>query len=247
MPDRTTLADVLAAVAAGTMTPISAAEALSGEIDLGWARLDSERASRTGAAEVVFGAGKTPAQLAGIFEAYRERGLPAFATRVAAETALAIPWARHDPDGRTLRFDPPDWSPAARTGHVVVCTAGTSDLAVAAEASATLRWLGVPTTQIADVGVAGVHRLLARLDALRAADVVIAVAGMEGALPSVIAGLVRTPVIAVPTSVGYGAALGGWTALAAMLTSCAAGVVVVNIDNGFGAALAASRMLGGSA
>jgi NCAIR mutase (PurE)-related protein len=233
------LREILAAVAAGEQTPQSAAEALSGEIDLGFARLDADRDARTGAPEVVFGEGKTPAELAAVFAALAARGRPGFATRVSA----AIPGASYDPESRTLRADPPGWTPTARTGRVAVCTAGTSDGPVAAEACATLRWLGLEPIRITDVGVAGVHRLLSRVDVLRSADVVIAIAGMEGALPSVVAGLVRAPVIAVPTSVGYGTALGGWTALAAMLTSCASGVVVVNIDNGFGAALAASRIL----
>jgi pyridinium-3,5-biscarboxylic acid mononucleotide synthase len=240
MIDRAALAELLAAVAAGQRTPAAAAEALAGEIDLGWARLDADREERTGAPEVVFGGGKTVEQIAGIFRAFAERGRPCFATRVAPEAAFL---GDYDPTARTLRADPPGWSPAPRAGRVVVCTGGTSDLPVAAEAMSTLRWLGFTPHLVADVGVAGVHRLLARAEVLRAAEVVIAVAGMEGALPSVVAGLVRAPVVAVPTSVGYGSALGGWTALSAMLTSCAAGVVVVNIDNGFGAALAASRIL----
>jgi len=246
MLDRPALADLLAAVAAGQIAPAAAAEALSGEIDLGFARLDSDRAARTGAPEVVFGSGKTPTQIAHIFAAFRERGSPAFATRIAEDAAAAVAEATWNPTSRTLRADPPGWAPKLQTGRITICTAGTSDLPVAHEAAETLRWLGFEPTLIADVGVAGVHRLLSRTEELRSSDVVIAIAGMEGALPSVVAGLVRAPVIAVPTSVGYGAALGGWTALSAMLTSCASGVVVVNIDNGFGAALAASRILGRS-
>ncbi len=233
------LQQLLAAVASGERTPESAVEILSGQIDLGFARLDIDRESRTGAPEVIFGAGKTPEQLEALFAALRARGRPAFATRVPGPIADAD----YDPLARTLRADPPGWAPAARSGRVIVCTAGSSDAPIAAEACATLRWLGFAPTEVADVGVAGVHRLLSRADQLRTADVVIAIAGMEGALPSVIAGLVRAPVIAVPTSIGYGAALGGWAALTGMLTSCASGVVVVNIDNGFGAALAAARML----
>jgi len=212
--------------------------------DLGFARVDLDRAARTGDPEVVYGAGKTPEQivaiLAELHAAHPDRAV--LATRVApaaAEAALtALPGVTHDPLARTLMLGPLP-TPA---GHVLVVAAGTTDGPVAAEAALSARVHGAGAEIVTDVGVAGLHRLLAVRDRLEAADVLIVVAGMEGALPSVVAGLVGVPMIAVPTSVGYGASFGGLAALLAMLNSCAPGVTVVNIDNGYGAGVAAARI-----
>ena len=206
------------------------------------ARLDHERARRTGEPEVVFGERKTPAQVAALLRDLVDQGArPALATRCSPAHAEAAPWARYDERARLLVGRSADPEPAL--GRVVVACAGTSDLPVATEALGTLQAFGVTSELVADVGVAGVHRVLAETDRLQAADVVIVVAGMEGALPSVVAGLVAAPVVAVPTSVGYGAAFEGLAALLGMLTSCAPGIGVVNIDNGFGAAVLARRVL----
>jgi pyridinium-3,5-biscarboxylic acid mononucleotide synthase len=212
--------------------------------DLGFARVDLDRAARTGDPEVVYGAGKTPEQivaiLAELHAAHPDRAV--LATRVAeaaAEAALsALPGVAHDPLARTLTLGPLP----APAGRVLVVAAGTTDGPVAAEAALTARVHGAGAEIITDVGVAGLHRLLAVRDRLEAADVLVVVAGMEGALPSVVAGLVGVPMIAVPTSVGYGASFGGLAALLAMLNSCAPGVTVVNIDNGYGAGVAAARI-----
>lgn len=209
-----------------------------------WAELDLERCARVGQPEVVYGAGKTPTQVAELLRALLDTDTsPILATRVSEEHALACrDLAEHDPDGRVLiaRRRPP----TPRSGLVVVVSAGTSDLPVAAEARSTLAALGHRTDLIVDVGVAGIHRVLAVRDQLREADVVVVVAGMEGTLPAVVAGLVGAPVVAVPTSVGYGACFDGLAALLGMLAGCAPGVSVVNIDNGFGAAMVADRCLG---
>lgn len=212
--------------------------------DLGHSTLDHDRAARTGASEVVYGAGKSAAQIDDIFEHMVARQANVLITRVDPEKAAALKALTHGaiyhPVARLVSFiaREPD-----RTAHAVaVVCAGTSDLAVSEEAAVALEFFGNPVTRINDVGVAGLHRLLARLPEIRAARVVIVVAGMEGALPSVVGGLVDKPVIAVPTSVGYGAAFGGIAALLGMLNSCASGVAVVNIDNGFGAAHLANRM-----
>jgi NCAIR mutase (PurE)-related protein len=212
--------------------------------DLGFARVDLDRAARTGDPEVVYGAGKTPEQIVAILgelhTAHPDRAV--LATRVsqeAAEAALtALPGVAHDPLARALTLGPlPD--PA---GAVLVVAAGTSDGPVAAEAALTARVHGAGAEIVTDVGVAGLHRLLAVRERLEAADALVVVAGMEGALPSVVAGLVGVPMIAVPTSVGYGASFGGLAALLAMLNSCAPGVTVVNIDSGYGAGVAAARI-----
>jgi pyridinium-3,5-biscarboxylic acid mononucleotide synthase len=215
--------------------------------EIGIARLDHHRALRQGFPEVVYGEGKSPQQLAEIAERIAARGEGMLATRVSPEGAAAalerLPRAaRYDALARTLHLPAPgERTPTARGTVLVVC-AGTSDLPVAEEAAVTAEAFGNPVARLTDVGVAGIHRVLAERDSLLDASVVIVVAGMEGALPSVVGGLVRAPVIAVPTSVGYGAAFGGVAALLGMLNSCAAGVTVVNIDNGFGAACAASRI-----
>ncbi|MBG0777082.1 MAG: nickel pincer cofactor biosynthesis protein LarB [Desulfovibrionaceae bacterium] len=205
--------------------------------------IDLHRPLRNGFPEVIYAEGKTPEQVAEIFARMAEHG-PVLATRASAETAErvlgACPGACHNPLARTLTIG--EEAVAARPGEIAIVTAGTSDLPVAEEARVTCAMFGHPARLISDVGVAGVHRLFHRLDELRGARVVVVVAGMEGALASVVGGLVPQPVIAVPTSVGYGASFHGLSALLGMLTSCAGGVSVVNIDNGFGAACAACRI-----
>ena len=213
--------------------------------DVGWARLDTDRARRTGDPEVVFGEGKTAEQIAEalivLHRAHPDRAV--LATRVSTEHRAALRVALptdavvDDLAGTVMLGPPPEPS-----GRVAVLTAGSSDLAVATEACNTLCAFGVAGTLITDVGVAGVHRVLAVREQFETADAVIVVAGMDGALPSVVGGLTGRPVIAVPTSVGYGASFGGVAALLTMLNSCAAGVVVVNIDNGFGAGVHAARI-----
>jgi hypothetical protein len=212
--------------------------------DIGFARLDLDRAARTGAPEVVYGAGKTPAETVACLEALLDGGAPlAFATRVDDATAAAVtgrwPSALVDAVARTVTVGELPES----VGEVLVVAAGTSDGPVAAEAAATLAALGVGCRRVDDVGVAGVHRVLAVAPDLGTADAVVVVAGMDGALPGVVAGLTDRLVIAVPTSVGYGAAFEGLAPLLTMLTACAPGVVVVNIDNGFGAAVAAAKVV----
>lgn len=214
--------------------------------DLGVATVDHHRALRQGAPEVIFGIGKTVDQIVLISEEIARRGQNVLVTRVDAEKGEALvqrlPGLRYAPAARTARLEVAP-RPERAAGMVAVVTAGTSDISVAEEAIETLEAVGLTPTRLYDVGVAGLHRFLHRLEELRKATAVIVVAGMEGALPSVVAGFVSAPVVAVPTSVGYGAALGGFTALFSMLTSCAAGVTVVNIDSGFGAAMAVHRML----
>jgi pyridinium-3,5-biscarboxylic acid mononucleotide synthase len=215
--------------------------------DIGFARLDLDRAARTGAPEVVYAAGKTPAETVACLAALLDGGASlAFATRVDDATAAAVlerwPEASVDPVARVAVVgDPPE-----PLGQVLVVAAGTSDGPVAAEVAATLAALGVGCRRVDDVGVAGVHRVLAVAPDLGAADAVVVVAGMDGALPGVVAGLTDRLVIAVPTSVGYGAAFEGLAPLLTMLTACAPGVVVVNIDNGFGAAVAAAKVVRGT-
>ena len=214
------------------------------EADLGFARLDLDRLRRRGIPEVIFGSGKTAAQLAAIVARMNEAGQNAFATRVTPEQAEAvrreIPDAVYEPVSRTLTRDV---APLPRLrGKVAILCAGTADIPVAEEAAVTAARMGARVERVYDVGVAGLHRLLRRLPVFSDARAVIVVAGMEGALPSVVAGLIDKPVIAVPTSVGYGTALNGLTALLAMTTSCASGVTVVNIDNGFGAGVAAAMI-----
>ena len=213
--------------------------------DVGVARVDHHRALRQGVPEVVLGERKTAEQIVTIARELLDHGSSLMVTRLDAEKAtivrMAVPEATYDAGSRILSYEPRP--PTPREGRVAIVTAGTSDIPIAEEAAETLRLIGIATTRIYDCGVAGLHRLLDKRDELAAADVVIAIAGMEGALPSVVGGLVAVPVIAVPTSVGYGAHFGGLTPMLAMLTTCSAGVVVVNIDNGFGAAMAAFRIL----
>ncbi|MGI5131641.1 nickel pincer cofactor biosynthesis protein LarB [Pseudonocardia sp. CA-107938] len=216
---------------------------MTGFRDLDWARPDTDREARLGLPEVVYGPGKEPAQIAGVVISLLDANTgPVLVTRVEPEVAeavlAAVPGGVHDPRARLLhwRAAPPG------TFTVAVVAAGTSDGPVAAEAAAVAGAIGLVVDAIHDVGVAGIHRLLAVRERIAAADAVICIAGMEGAMPSVVAGLVGSPVIAVPTSVGYGATFEGVTALLAMLSSCAAGITVVNIDSGFGAAMAAHRI-----
>jgi hypothetical protein len=242
--------DLLKQVADGTLDVSRALDALAVEPteSLGFATLDHHRALRQGFPEVVYGAGKTPEQICEIARHIVARGDGVLVTRIAddAATRLAasMPNVELNPLAHTA-FISSDSPPPRGTGTVAVVTAGTSDLPVAEEAAVTLGALGDCVMRVNDVGVAGIHRVLAKHKELMSAAVVIVVAGMDGALPSVVGGMVRAPVIAVPTSVGYGASFGGLAALLTMLNSCAAGVTVVNIDNGFGAAVAASRVTHG--
>lgn len=214
--------------------------------DLGYATVDHHRVLRQGVPEVIFGEGKTVEQVVGIARELIRKGQNVLATRidaVKAETILPqIEGARYVPVARVVTIEPFPIT-TRPVGAVVLVCAGTADLPVAEECAESLRMFGVPFERLYDVGVAGLHRLLAKRAIFDRAAVAIVVAGMEGALPSVVGGLVSIPVIAVPTSVGYGAGAGGFAALLGMLTSCAAGVTVCNIDNGFGAAYAALRIL----
>ncbi len=240
---------LLGDVAAGATSVEDAARALgdaplAGYADLGFARLDTNRGLRTGDPEVVYGAGKTPQQVVALLGALRSRSAdrPALATRLGDDAVAAVraafPDSMLDEAARCVALG---GFPQPR-GEVVVVSAGTSDEPVAAEAAFVVRAFGAGVRRVCDVGVAGIHRLLGERETLAAADCLIVVAGMEGALPSVVGGLVGTPLVAVPTSVGYGASFGGVAALLAMLNSCAAGVTVVNIDNGFGAGVFAARV-----
>jgi pyridinium-3,5-biscarboxylic acid mononucleotide synthase len=213
-------------------------------VDLGYARLDIDRARRTGDPEVIYGAGKSPSAivelLGTLHEAHSDRAV--LATRLSPDAVDAVrrelPAAEVDSTACAATLGQ---LPSPR-GSVVIVSAGTSDAAVAAEAALTARVFGAGATRISDVGVAGLHRVLAVRDQLAAADCLVVVAGMEGALPSVVGGLTGVPLVAVPTSVGYGSSFGGVAALLAMLNSCAPGVTVVNIDNGFGAGVFAARV-----
>jgi hypothetical protein len=235
---------ILSEVERGTLSPATAAERLATLPfeDLGHTRVDHHRSLRSGLPEVIYAAGKTLEQTSAIFASLLADGVDVLATRVDAETAEALlrayPGAMYNPKARTvsLRQAP---SSQRDSGHIAVVCAGTSDLPVAEEAAVTAETFGARVTRMYDVGVAGLHRLLAMRGDLLTADVVIVCAGMEGALPSVVGGLVGVPVIAVPTSIGYGGAFGGTTALLGMLNSCSPNVTVVNIDNGFGAAYTA--------
>jgi pyridinium-3,5-biscarboxylic acid mononucleotide synthase len=210
--------------------------------DMGFAKLDHHRSLRTGMPEVIFAAGKTTAQVTAIFARMAKAGGNVLATRVTREMVEAIegiePRAEYHEAARAITLDQAPTVPGK--GTVGVVCAGTSDLPVAEEAAVTARLMGNTVELIADVGVAGIHRLLAQKNSLQSARVLIVCAGMEGALPTVVGGLVNAPVIAVPTSVGYGASLGGVAALLGMLNTCSPNVCVVNIDNGFGAACIAS-------
>ncbi|MCC6319412.1 MAG: nickel pincer cofactor biosynthesis protein LarB [Gemmatimonadaceae bacterium] len=239
---------ILDEVVRGTLTVAAALEQLATAPleSLGFATVDHHRALRQGVPEVIFGAGKTREQVVAIAERLAARGDGFLVTRAEPEVRAGLvarfAGARVNDLARTVAL-PADRPVEARTGRVLVVTAGTSDLPVAEEAVETLHAIGIHVDRLTDVGVAGIHRLLSRSATLREASVIIVVAGMDGALPSVVGGLVACPVIAVPTSVGYGAAFGGIAPLLTALNSCAAGVTVVNIDNGFGAAMAAGRIV----
>jgi NCAIR mutase (PurE)-related protein len=241
--NKTTLLELLAAVQSGTLTPTAATERLANlpYEDLGHARIDHHRSLRTGLPEVIYAQDKSPEQTAEIFTHMAASGIDVLATRVDASTATAvltsIPAARHHPLARVITLK--QSAASEPKGHIAILTAGTSDQSVAEEAAVTAELFNTKVTRLYDVGVAGLHRLLAIRDQLATANVVIVCAGMEGALPSVVGGLVGTPVIAVPTSVGYGASFDGAAALLGMLNSCSPNVTVVNIDNGFGAAYTA--------
>ena len=245
--DKTEMTELLEAVAAGTVSPGEAALKLKmqpfREVE-GYAKVDFHRGIRQGVPEVIYGSGKTKEQILGIARAMRENGQKTvLVTRLSEEAAAFV--------GAEL---PLDYNPLSRTGvigplpkptgkgKIVVATGGTSDLPVAEEAAVTAEALGNEVVRLYDVGVSGIHRLLSHMEIIMSARTIVAVAGMEGALPSVIGGLADCPVIAVPTSVGYGASLGGIAALLSMLNSCASGVSVVNIDNGFGAGYMASMI-----
>jgi pyridinium-3,5-biscarboxylic acid mononucleotide synthase len=241
---------ILGDVRSGSLTPEAARDRLLQVLrqapfeDLGFARVDHHRALRQGCPEVIFGPGKTPEQVAAIAERIVAAGHSLLVTRTDRQTfdlvASRLTKAKFHELARTITL-PLGEIPAGR-GTIVVAAAGTADLPVAEEAAVSAELMGNVVDRVFDVGVAGIHRLFAEHARLMAARVIVAVAGMEGALPSVIGGLVNVPVIAVPTSVGYGANFGGLTPLLAMLNSCASGVSVVNIDNGFGAAAVASAI-----
>lgn len=245
--DRKQLLEILNSIASGRMSPD---QGLADLVDfpsarMEYAHLDTHRHLRRGIPETVFGQGKTPDQVLGIFERLSVKGDPVLITRISPEAAELVleqwPEADYDPVSRTLKsgsFPPSGGDP------VLVIAAGTSDLPVAQEAVKTAEFFGRTVLRAYDVGVAGLHRLATHSGEMSDAGVIIVVAGMEGALPGVVAGLVSVPVIGVPTSIGYGASLGGFTPLLTMLSSCACGLTVVNIDNGYGAAVAAHLILG---
>jgi len=241
------LLELLSAIKEGKVSPEEGMKRLAhwpGE-DIEFAKIDHQRALRTGLPEVIYAAGKTDAQVVEIFSRMARQGGNVLATRATSTAAEAIcaqmPGAIYNPIARTIALR--QQSAISPTGTLAILCAGTSDLPVAEEAVVTAELLGHPVVKIVDVGVAGLHRLLAQREILATARAIIVCAGMEGALPTVVAGLVRAPVIAVPTSVGYGAAFGGIAALLGMINSCAPNVAVVNIDNGFGAACFAHAIL----
>lgn len=244
--DPTRLRELLEAVASGTLDSDEAMESLAQLpfTEIEDAKIDHHRAVRCGFAEVVFCEGKSPSQVRAIAREMLEHGDVFLGTRASAshfqKVAQVAPDARYFEAPRLLLVDRRPERPSV--GHIVVATGGTADHTVAEEAAISAEVMGNRVTRLYDVGVAGVHRLLAHTAELRDANVIIAVAGMEGALPSLVTGLVSCPVVAVPTSVGYGASFGGLAALLGMLNSCASGMAVVNIDNGFGAASLASRI-----
>lgn len=239
------LQDILQQVQSGAMD-VATATALLKDLpyeDLGFAKLDHHRKVRSGFGEVIYCAGKQTDHLVSIYQTFASENTCVMGTRASAQQAAAVqtvlPQAVYDPVSRILRLGTHENEPV---GRVAVCTAGTSDIAVAEEAAQTAEFLGANVQRFYDVGVAGIHRLFARLEEIRSANCIVAVAGMEGALAGVLAGLVDKPVIALPTSVGYGASFGGLSALLTMLNSCAEGIAVVNIDNGFGAGYLAAQI-----
>ncbi len=246
--DAARLRILLERVQAGQVEPGEALEELKRLpfAELGFAKVDHHRALRQGVPEVILGEGKSAEQIAGIARTQIGAGHTVLVTRVSSGAATELlgllPELRYAPLARIATYarEP---VPTRSMGEIAVVTAGTGDIPVAEEALETLAMLGIPARRVFDVGVAGIHRLMAGLEVLMAAPAVIVVAGMEGALPSVVGGLVACPVVAVPTSIGYGVTFGGLTALLGMLATCAAGVTVVNIDNGFGAAMAVARLV----
>ena len=240
------LQKLMADVAAGRVAPEVAVQHLSQapERAMGFARIDTDRPRRTGLPEVIFCPGKTPEQVNSIITTLREAGQNILATRASPELAQRVcaehPAAQYHEMARCLTVEVKARPPLV--GQVAVISAGTADLPVAEEAALTAEWMGARVERVFDVGVAGLHRVMRHLELLRTARAVIVVAGMEGALPSVVGGLMDRPIVAVPTSVGYGMNLGGVAALLAMLNSCAPGITVVNVDNGFGAGVAAAHI-----
>ncbi|HET7578335.1 MAG TPA: nickel pincer cofactor biosynthesis protein LarB [Bacillales bacterium] len=244
--DQLSLEAILQQVKEGTLSVSEAQERLTSYEDLGFAKLDHHRAERTGFPEVVYGEGKTSDQLIQIIERLK-RSLPrVLATRVDEPKAKSvldrIPDVTYNPTARTLFWRKENEPLQLYDGYVAVVCAGTSDLPVAEEAAVTAEAFGCRVHRVTDVGVAGIHRLFDKLDGIRGASAVVSVAGMEGALTSVLAGLISSPIAAVPTSVGYGANFQGLSALLSMLNACAPGVAVVNIDNGFGAGYYAAQL-----
>ena len=246
---REALLELLRRLEAGKIAPEVVADRLASLPfeDLGFAKVDHHRSLRSGMPEVILAAGKTSSQIAEIFARLAASGVNVLATRASQEqfdaVRAAVPAAEFHTLARCITLS--QSKPASTAGRVAIVCAGTSDLPVAEEAAITAELFGARVTRITDVGVAGMHRLLSHLDALRAADVIVVCAGMEGALPSVVSGLVAVPVIAVPTSVGYGAAFEGVTALLGMLNACSPNITVVNIDNGFGAGYVATLIARG--
>lgn len=245
--DRNQLLDILKRISSGEMSP---EEGLADFVDfpsarMEYAHLDTHRHLRRGIPETVFGQGKTPEQILGIVERLSGTGDPVLVTRISEEAASQVvgrwPDADHDSSSRTVQLGS---LPPAGGKPVLIIAAGTSDLPIAEEAARTAAFLGRSVLRAYDVGVAGLHRLTAHSVEMKDAGAIVVVAGMEGALPGVVAGLVAVPVIGVPSSVGYGASLSGFTPLLTMLASCACGLTVVNIDNGYGAAVAAHMILG---
>lgn len=237
--------ELLQQVQAGTLK-IEEAEGLLKDLpyeELGYAKLDHHRKLRSGFGETVFCQGKPEDYLVGIYQKFYERDGEVFGTRASKEQAAlvqaTVPQVTYDPISRILKAEQPD---KKLTGYIAVCTGGTADIPVAEEAAQTAEYFGCKVDRIYDVGVAGIHRLLAQRERLNQANCIVAVAGMEGALGTVIGGLVDVPVVAVPTSIGYGASFHGLSALLTMLNSCANGISVVNIDNGYGAGYLATQI-----
>lgn len=236
--------EILKKVASGELTVEAALALLQGkaEENLGFARIDLDRHRRCGIPEVIFAEGKTAEQVIRIIQAFEDAKQNVLCTRATSEmydaVARVYPNAAHHPEARMIAVD---FAPRPKpSGQVAVVSAGTSDMPVAEEAAITAEWMGARVERVYDVGVAGLHRLMNHMDKLKASRAVVVVAGMEGALPSVVGGLIDRPIIALPTSVGYGTNLQGVTALLAMLNSCVPGISVVNIDNGFGAGVTAA-------
>ncbi len=240
-----TLSEVLSQVEKGQLTASAAEEILHRDSyeDMGFAKLDTGRKARTGFAEVVYCSGKADLFLEQIYQSLYEKNGEVFGTRASAHqydvVKAVLPEVVYDPVSRILKIERPD---KKKIGKIAVCSAGTADISVAEEAAQTAEYFGTRVERIYDIGVSGMHRLFSRLDAIEDANCIVAVAGMEGALASVIGGLVSRPVIGVPTSVGYGANLNGLSALLTMINSCANGVAVVNIDNGYGAGYMATQI-----